>query len=200
VKNLLKSVFGVLSAVRLIPTIIWLFVCSNRHTIYADLERWASIYHFEPPRGFREKIYLFVYLMTWKQEFRNVFYSRAGWVPGKILSILCREKSSLYLGDTLFGPGLFVLHGDSTFISAERVGRNLWVNQHVVIGYTNETDRPSIGDNVTIYAGAKVLGKVQIGDNVTIGANSVVIRDVPANMTVMGVPATPVFGKGRASA
>jgi serine O-acetyltransferase len=58
-----------------------------------------------------------------------------------------------------------------------------------------ESDTPSIGNNVTIYAGAKVLGNVKIGDNGTIGANSVVIQDVPPNATVMGVPAKIIWRK-----
>jgi serine O-acetyltransferase len=56
------------------------------------------------------------------------------------------------------------MHGDSTFVSADKIGENCWINQQVVIGYSNETDRPSIGNNVTIYAGAKVLGKIRVGD------------------------------------
>lgn len=86
------------------------------------------------------------------------------------------------------------MHGDSTFVSAVKIGENCWINQQVVIGYSNETDCPSIGNNVTIYAGAKVFGKVRVGDNATIGANSVVIQDVPANVTVMGVPARVISG------
>jgi tetrahydrodipicolinate N-succinyltransferase len=48
-----------------------------------------------------------------------------------------------------------------------------------------------------LYAGAKILGKVKVGDNATIGANSVVLQDVPANVTVMGVPARIISGKPR---
>ena len=48
---------------------------------------------------------------------------------------------------------------------------------------------PTIGNNVTIYSGAKVLGNIIIGDNVIVGANAVVLRDVPANCVVAGVPA-----------
>lgn len=87
------------------------------------------------------------------------------------------------------------MHGDGTFVSATKIGENCWINQQVTIGYTNETDIPSIGDNVRILAGAKVLGKVSIGDNVTIGANTVVIEDVPSNATAMGVPAKVVWIK-----
>jgi serine O-acetyltransferase len=162
--------------------------------MYADLDRWGAVYRFGQPRNLMKRISLFAHLMTWMPEYRNVFYLRAG-MPGKLLSIFCRPKSSLYLGNTSVGPGLFILHGDGTFVSAEKIGENCWINQQVVIGYSNETDIPSVGNNVTIHAGAKIIGKVRVGDNATIGANSVVIQDVPPNVTVMGVPARVIWSK-----
>jgi serine O-acetyltransferase len=185
----------VLSSVRLIPLMALMLLSLNRNTVYADLDRWGLVYRFGQPRNLMERIFLFAHLMTWMSEYRNVFYLRVG-IPGKLLSIFCRPKSSLYLGgmrNRVVGPGFFILHGDCTFVSANKIGENCWINQQVVIGYTNDTDIPSIGNNVTIHAGAKVLGKVRVGDNATIGANSVVIQDVPPNVTVMGVPARIVW-------
>ena len=193
-KKILKCAFAVLSSVRLIPSIALMLISSNRNMVYAELDRWGAVYRFGQPQNLMERISLFAHLRTWMPEYRNVFYLRAG-IPGKVLSIFCRPKSSLYLGDTSVGPGLFVLHGDGTFVSAEKIGENCWINQQVVIGYSNETDIPSIGNNVTIYAGAKIIGKVSVGDNATIGANSVVIEDVPPNVTVMGVPARVIWSK-----
>ena len=186
-KKALKCAFAVFCSLWLIPLIALMLLSSNRNMVYADLDRWGPVYRFGQPRNLMERISLFAHLMTWMPEYRNVFYLRAG-ILGKLLSIFCRPKSSLYLGDTSVQPGLFVLHGDGTFVSAEKIGENCWINQQVVLGYSNETDIPSIGNNVTIHAGAKVIGKVSVGDNATIGANSVVIQDVPPNATVMGVP------------
>ena len=194
-KKILKCAFAALSSVRLISLIALMLLSSNRNMVYADLDRWGPVYRFGQPQNLIERISLFAHLMTWMPEYRNIFYLRAG-IPGKLLSIFCRPKSSLYLGDTSIGPGLFILHGDGTFVSAEKIGENCWINQQVVIGYSNETDIPSIGNNVTIHAGAKIIGKVRVGDNATIGANSVVIRDVPPNVTVMGVPAKVIWSKG----
>lgn len=87
------------------------------------------------------------------------------------------------------GGGIFIQHGYATIIAPHSIGKNCWVNQGVTIGYTNDTDCPTIGDNVTIYAGAKVLGNVTVGDNSIIAANAVVVKDVPANVIVGGVPA-----------
>lgn len=63
--------------------------------------------------------------------------------------------------------------------------------------YTNKTDAPTILDNVSIKAGAKVLGKITIGNNVIIGANAVVVKDVPDNCTVVGVPAYIIKKEGK---
>jgi serine O-acetyltransferase len=192
--KVLKSALTALSIVRLTPLIALMLLSSNRNTIYADLERWAHVYHFERPQNLTDRVLMFAHLMTWLPEYRNVFYLRTG-LPGRLLSIFCRPLSSLHLGNTSIGRGLFIMHGEGTFVSATKIGENCWINQQVTIGHTNETDIPSIGNNVTILAGAKILGRVSIGDNATIGANTVVIKDVPSNATVMSVPAKVIWIK-----
>jgi serine O-acetyltransferase len=69
------------------------------------------------------------------------------------------------------------------------MGENCWINQQVTIGYSNATDRPTLANNVTVSAGAKVIGKLSVGENSIVGANAVVVKNVPANATVVGVPA-----------
>ena len=69
-----------------------------------------------------------------------------------------------------------------------KIGNNVTIYQNVTIGQ-KEAKYPIIGNNVIIYAGAKIIGDVHIGNNVIIGANAVVIRDVPDNCVVAGVPA-----------
>ncbi len=116
-----------------------------------------------------------------------MFYLRFG-RRAKIFAWLCSPLASLQIEPTSIGPGLFIQHGISTLVSAESIGANCWINQHVVVGYSNENDRPTIGDNVRICSGAKIVGKLRIGDNATIGLNTVVINDVPDGATVLGVP------------
>lgn len=87
------------------------------------------------------------------------------------------------------GPGLFVQHGFATIVSARRIGARCWINQQVTIGYTSDTDCPTIGDDVRISAGAQVLGDVTVGDGVTVAANGTVVSDIPAGVVVGGVPA-----------
>lgn len=89
--------------------------------------------------------------------------------------------------------GIFIHHFSSIIISpCIRAGRNLTVYQGVTIGRVHEGKKagvPTIGDNVTIFAGAKVIGNIRVGNNVIIGANSVVTNDVPDNAIVAGAPA-----------
>ena len=59
----------------------------------------------------------------------------------------------------------------------------------MTIGFDRPDARPVLGDNVSVHAGAKVLGAVAIGDGARIGANAVVLHDVPAGCTAVGVPA-----------
>jgi len=90
------------------------------------------------------------------------------------------------------GRGLFIDHGTGVVIGETAVlGNNVTLFQGVTLGGTGKERgkrHPTIGDNVVIGAGAKVLGNIQIGSDSIIGANAVVIRDVPEHSTVVGVP------------
>ena len=90
------------------------------------------------------------------------------------------------------GEGLFIDHGMGVVIGeTAELGRNCHLYQGVTLGGTStkRTKRhPTLGDNVTVGAGASVIGAVTVGDNVRIGAGSVVVTNVPANATVVGVP------------
>ena len=69
------------------------------------------------------------------------------------------------------------------------MGKNCKIYQQVTIGYNHRLEAPVLGDNVEVCCGAKIIGGVRIGDNVLIGANSVVLKDIPSNCVVAGVPA-----------
>lgn len=90
------------------------------------------------------------------------------------------------------GNGFFIDHGNGVIIGETTViGENVTLYQGVTLGGTGKEQgkrHPTIGNNVMISAGAKVLGSFTIGDNSKIGAGSVVLEEVPPNSTVVGVP------------
>lgn len=96
------------------------------------------------------------------------------------------------------GPGLMLPHGYVVIDGFVRIGRNCQINPWVTIGLNNSrrllftVKGPTIGDDVYIGTGAKILGPVVIGDSARIGANAVVLDSVPAGATVVGMPARPI--------
>jgi serine O-acetyltransferase len=185
----------VLNAARLIPHIAVMLTAGGRWLVEADLTRWAEIFKLNKPEKPRDFILLLLTFMSFLPEFRNIFYMRVG-VRAKVFSWMCRPLATLRIEPGTIGPGLFIQHGVGTLISPESIGANCWINQGVSIGYSNETDRPRIGDDVRISAGAKVFGKVTIGNGATVGPNTVVIGDVPPGATVLGVPGKIVWKSG----
>jgi serine O-acetyltransferase len=91
-----------------------------------------------------------------------------------------------------FGPGFVLIHSMGVVINgAVRGGRDVKLEHAVTIG-AEKDEFPTLGNNVFVGAGAKILGGVRIGDNVRVGANAVVVNDVPAGVTAVGVPARVV--------
>lgn len=88
-----------------------------------------------------------------------------------------------------FGPGFVLVHSMGVVInSSVRGGRNVKVEHQVTIG-AERTRSPVLGDDIFIGAGAKIIGSIRVGSNVRIGANAVVVKDVPDDVTAVGVPA-----------
>jgi len=101
----------------------------------------------------------------------------------------------------VIGNNLFIDHGMGVVVGETAIiGNNVLLYQGVTLGGTGkETGKrhPTIGDNVVIGTGAKVLGNITIGENSYIGANAVVIKDVPPNSTVVGIPGRVTKQEGR---
>ncbi len=132
-------------------------------------------------------------------EFRSLCYHRfrhhggaAARLVAQFLAVFYRPLGSLYLHTREIGEGLYIQHGFSTIVVARRVGRNCWISQQVTVGYRDSGEGPILEDGVRIYAGAKVLGAITIGRNTRVGANAVVVKDAPADCTLVGVPARMV--------
>ena len=99
------------------------------------------------------------------------------------------------IGDRVsIGPGLLMNHGHVVIDGATTIGPLCSIAPHVTLGLNTggpdvSFEGPKIGKFVFIGTGAKILGNVTIGENARIGANAVVLSDVPANSTAVGVPA-----------
>ncbi len=98
------------------------------------------------------------------------------------------------------GTGFFIDHGMGVVIGeTAEIGDYVTLFQGVTLGGTGKERgkrHPTLGNHVVVGAGAKILGGITIGDNVKIGANSVVLKNVPANSTVIGVPARVIKTQG----
>lgn len=125
-----------------------------------------------------------------------------GWV---ILPRLISQGSRWLTGIEIhpgakIGEGLFIDHGTGVVIGeTTEIGDNVTIYQGVTLGGTGKERgkrHPTIGDNVVISAGAKILGSFTVGDNAKIGAGSVVLKPVPPNTTVVGVPGKVVIRDG----
>lgn len=174
----------------------WLYrTTPARPTIDRDIARWMEILRRDKEAE-GAPADDFVWLIVRRPEFRNLLYHRAGRERRirtrallEIAKLFYRPLESLYIFTEDIGPGCFIQHGFSTGIGARRIGENFWVNQQVSIGFASLDGAPVIGDNVSIRAGAIVLGDITIGDNAVVGAGAVVMKSVPPNCTVVGVPA-----------
>ncbi|MSW20975.1 MAG: serine O-acetyltransferase [Actinobacteria bacterium] len=130
---------------------------------------------------------------VWAHRVAHRLWKRDHRFLARMLSQLARNRTGIEIhpGATL-GPGLFIDHGMGVVIGeTAEVGENVTLYHGVTLGGTT-LDRgkrhPTIGDRVIIGAGAKVLGAIEIGADSRIGANAVVVRPVPRNSVVVGVP------------
>ncbi len=130
------------------------------------------------------------------------FLYKKNWVlVPRIISQVSRFLTGIEIhpGATI-GDGLFIDHGSGVVIGeTAELGNNVTIYQGVTLGGTGKEKgkrHPTIGDNVVIGSGARVLGSFRVGDNVRIGAGSVVNKPVPPNTTVVGVPGRVVVRDG----
>ena len=115
-------------------------------------------------------------------------YFLARWVSQRAVR---KTGIEIHPGATI-GRGLFIDHGSGVIIGeTAELGDNVTLYQGVTLGGTGKEQgkrHPTLKDNVMVSAGAKVLGSFTIGENSKIGAGSVVLKEVPPNCTVVGVP------------
>ena len=138
----------------------------------------------------------------WLHRIAHALFVR-GWVLiPRLISNFGRFLTGIEIhpGATI-GEGLFIDHGTGIVIGeTAEIGRNVTLYQGVTLGGTGKEKgkrHPSLGNNVVVASGAKVLGSFTVGDHAKIGAGSVVLRPVPAHATVVGIPGRIVVMKGQ---
>ncbi len=119
----------------------------------------------------------------------------------RLISFIARFLTGIEIHPgAAIGRGFFIDHGMGVVIGETAiVGDNVLLYQGVTLGGTGKEcgkRHPTVGNNVVVGAGAKVLGNIEVGSNVRIGAGSVVLRSVPSNCTVVGVPGRIIYRSG----
>ena len=119
----------------------------------------------------------------------------------RLISFIARFITGIEIHPgAVIGRGFFIDHGMGVVIGETAiVGDNVLLYQGVTLGGTGKEcgkRHPTLGNNVVVGAGAKVLGNIEVGNNVRIGAGSVVLRNVPSNCTVVGVPGRIIYRSG----
>jgi len=119
----------------------------------------------------------------------------------RVISQLARWLTGIEIHPAAkIGKGFFIDHGMGVVIGeTAEIGDSVTLFQGVTIGGTGKERgkrHPTLGNHVVVGAGAKILGGIKVGDNVKIGANSVVLKSVPANSTVIGVPGRIIKAEG----
>ena len=186
----IKLLLTFLNLWRVLP--VYLFFLTNRFKdkCKMDFEQW--VLYASPDIVNRKKIFQFAYLLLYEKTCRNILLNRLNRNP--IMYVVTRmffkPLESCYIGvpPEKIGGGFSFQHGFSTIIAASQIGSNCRIYQQVTIGYKG-AECPIIGDNVTIAAGAIVIGGIKIEDNSRVGAGAVVTHDVLPLTIVAGVPA-----------
>lgn len=132
----------------------------------------------------------------------HMLYSKKLYTLARIISQLARLVTGIEIHPgAKIGKGLFIDHGMGVVIGeTAEIGDNCLLYQGTTLGGTGKDKgkrHPTLGDNVMVGAGAKVLGPIKVGNNVKIAANAVVLGDIPDDSTAVGVPARVVRRRGK---
>jgi serine O-acetyltransferase len=138
----------------------------------------------------------------WGHRISHWLWNRGARLAARTLGEFTRMVTGvdIHPGATL-GPGLFIDHATGVVIGeTAEVGEDVTLYHGVTLGGSGaDTGKrhPTVGDRVTIGAGAKVLGAIKVGEDSRIGANAVVVKDVPSSAVVVGVPGQVISRHGR---
>lgn len=185
VRNRLRLCISLLLGFLYLPHIlIYLIGGGGKSIIDSDLDKYEYQIGMCLPR-----VLQLLYHLHTNRYFRNVFYHRIGPVKSLLLEWYRPGDKYFTIGKTVkIGKGLWVAHPYATVLAADYIGDNFRCIHCTTLGNTGK-GRPTIGNNVELGANVTIIGKVNIGNNVTVAAGAVVVKDVPDNCVVAGVPA-----------
>lgn len=137
----------------------------------------------------------------WSHRLAHAFYKRKFYFIARVISQISRFFTGIEIHPgAKIGRRFFIDHGMGVVIGETcEIGDNVTVFQGVTLGGTGKEKgkrHPTVKDNALIATGAKVLGSITIGENSKVGAGSVVLKDVPPNSTVVGIPGKIVIQDG----
>ncbi|SHF09290.1 serine O-acetyltransferase [Seinonella peptonophila] len=137
----------------------------------------------------------------WSHRIAHILYRYRFYLIARVISQVSRFLTGIEIHPgAMIGRGCFIDHGMGVVIGETcEIGENVTIYQGVTLGGTGKEKgkrHPTVEDHVMIASGAKVLGSIRIGRSAKIGAGSVVLREVPPNSTVVGVPGRVVVQDG----
>lgn len=153
-------------------------------------------------RGYFEVVLTYAGLHAiWAHRLAHFFYKSKLFFIARVISQVSRFFTGIEIHPgAKIGRRFFIDHGMGIVIGETcEIGDNVTIFQGVTLGGTGKEKgkrHPTIEDNVLIATGAKVLGSITVGENSKIGAGSVVLKEVPANSTVVGIPGKVVIQDG----
>ena len=138
---------------------------------------------------------------VWSHRIAHAFFNHRLFFIARVISQISRFFTGIEIHPgAKIGRRLFIDHGMGIVIGETcEIGNNVTIYQGVTLGGTGKEKgkrHPTIKDNALIATGAKILGSITIGENSKVGGGSVVLKDVPANATVVGVPGRVVVQDG----
>ncbi|MFP3916304.1 serine O-acetyltransferase EpsC [Lysinibacillus telephonicus] len=138
---------------------------------------------------------------TWSHRIAHWFYKRKFFFIARAISQISKFFTGIEIHPgAKIGRRFFIDHGTGVVIGETcEIGDNVILYQGVTLGGTGKEKgkrHPTLKDNVLVASGAKVLGSITIGENSKVGAGSVVLKDVPPNATVVGIPGKVVIQDG----
>lgn len=175
-------VFSPLLSLRFLPHILFFSFTKKKKIIINDLKVESYKYGI--------KYFSFLWALKFDPYFVSLFYYRIGVSRSFICSLTLKDRSTLDIMCEDLGNSVMMYHPFSSIINAKRIGDNFTFRNTTTIGNKNDdnSQRPVIGNNVTLGANVVIFGGIVIGDNVIIGAGSVVNKDIPSNSVVVGNP------------